>query len=246
MLAKVLLLTLMQQSFSRFLQHPFAKVLSLVISCVLIWTSYFWWRPPQLLLGVTHVEHLDPRSQTVALTFDDAPHPLTTPMLLASLHNADVKATFFAVGDNLEMYPQLAHDIISNGHKLANHSQNHHNLTTLTTTEQGPEMEECFEVIRKLGGNTHLFRPPGGGLDWRALRYMHQHQITLAWWSNNVGDWAPMPAWAIVRHFRQTLRAGDIVLLHDAGTSTPQALPTIVREARAKGWRFVLMPENTD
>src|SRR5690606_31269442 len=131
-----------------------------------------------LLLGINHVEHLDPQTNTVALTFDDAPHPLTTPLLLESLKRSDVKATFFSVGDNLQMYPQLAFDIVQHGHKLANHSQNHHNLTTLETTQQGTEIEECFAIINKLGGKTQLFRPPGGGLDWRALRYMHRNDIT--------------------------------------------------------------------
>lgn len=224
-------------------QQPATKVLLFGVLTAMIWIGYFTWRPPQLLLGVNHVEHLNPQTKTVAMTFDDAPHPLTTPLLLEALKRSDVKATFFSVGDNLQMYPQLAYDIVHQGHKLANHSQNHHNLTTLQTAQQGPEMEECFAIIRKLGGDTRLFRPPGGGLDWRALRYMYNHNITLAWWSNNVGDWASMPAWKIVHHFRNSLRAGDIILLHDAGTSTPQAIPTIVREAREKGLEFVLMPE---
>jgi peptidoglycan/xylan/chitin deacetylase (PgdA/CDA1 family) len=229
--------------FHQIAQRPAIKVLLFAVMTALIWPGYFLWRPPQLLLGVGHVEHLDPASNTVALTFDDAPHPLTTPLLLAALHRSGVNATFFSVGDNLQMYPQLAYDIIHQGNKLGNHSQNHHNLTTLKTAQQGPEMEHCFQLIRQLGGNTHLFRPPGGGLDWRALRYMYQHDVTLAWWSNNVGDWAPMPAWKIVYHFKNTLRPGDIILLHDAGTSTPQAISAIVREAREKGLHFVLMPE---
>lgn len=232
-----------RQQLNNIFQQPATKVLLFGILLAMIWIGYFTWRPPQLLLGVNHVEHLDPQTNTVAMTFDDAPHPLTTPLLLESLKRSDVKATFFSVGDNLQMYPQLAFDIAHQGHKLANHSQNHHNLTTLQTAQQGPEIEKCFDIIRKLGGESNLFRPPGGGLDWRALRYMYNNNITLAWWSNNVGDWAPMPAWKIVHHFRNSLRAGDIILLHDAGTSTPQAIPMIVREAREKGLEFVLMPE---
>lgn len=229
--------------FARLVQRPLPKSLLFTALTLLIWLGYFAWRPPQLLLGVNHVEHLNPAEQSVALTFDDAPHPMTTPLLLAALKRADVKATFFAVGENLQMYPQLAYDIVHDGNKLGDHSQNHHNLTTLPTSQQGPEMEQCFALIRQLGGTTHLFRPPGGGLDWRALRYLYQHDITLAWWSNNVGDWAPTPAWKIVYHFANTLRPGDIILLHDAGTSTPQAIAPIVREARRNGLKFVLMPE---
>ena len=104
-------------------QQPATKVLLFGILLAMIWIGYFTWRPPQLLLGVNHVEHLNPQSNTVAMTFDDAPHPLTTPLLLESLKRSDVKATFFSVGDNLQMYPQLAFDIAHQGHKLANHSQ---------------------------------------------------------------------------------------------------------------------------
>ncbi|MEO6907494.1 MAG: polysaccharide deacetylase family protein [Abditibacteriaceae bacterium] len=235
-----------REQLEKFVQQPATKVLLFVVLMALIWIGNFSWRPPQLLLGVSHVEHLNPQTQTVALTFDDAPHPLTTPMLLASLKRANVKATFFCVGDNLQMYPQLAYDIVQQGNKLGDHSQNHHNFTTLSTAQQGPEIEKCFALIHKLGGKTSLFRPPGGGLDWRTMRYMYNHNVTLAWWSNTGGDWAPMPAWKIVHHFRDSLRPGDIILLHDAGTSTPQAISPIVREARGKGLRFVLMPEGNN
>jgi peptidoglycan/xylan/chitin deacetylase (PgdA/CDA1 family) len=75
------------------------------------------------------------------------------------------------------------------------------------------------------------------------MNYLYQNQVTLAWWSNNIGDWAPLPAWKIAHHVNTTLRPGDIVLMHDAGTSTPQAIPIIVREARKRGLQFVTMPE---
>ena len=211
-----------------------------------IWTGYFAWRPPAPMLGLRAITFMPPETNQVSLTFDDGPHPLTTPLLLGALKRADVKATFFVVGDGMKLYPQLAKRIQQDGHRLANHSMQHINLTKLSPPDYPREIDGGFAAIERAGQSTRLFRPPGGGLDRAAMNYLYQNDVTLAWWSNNVGDWAPLPAWKIAYHVNHTLRAGDIVLMHDAGTSTPQAIPIIVREARKRGLTFVPMPELKD
>jgi len=217
-----------------------------VVTASLLWSAWFWWRPPAPMLSLRAINHLPESEMQVALTFDDSPHPLTTPLLLAALKRADVKATFFVVGDGLRHYPELARRIVADGHALANHSQHHHNLTTIPPQRYADEVFSCFRAIHGLGErqpwrDTRLFRPPGGGLDRAAMQYLHANDVTLAWWSNNVGDWAPMKSWQIIYHIRHSLRPGDIILLHDAGTSTPQAIPAIVREARERGLEFVTL-----
>lgn len=214
-----------------------------VLATMAIWGGYFAWRPPAPMLGLRAVSFMPPESNQVALTFDDGPHPLTTPLLLGALKRADIKATFFVVGDGMKLYPQLAKRIAQDGHKLANHSEQHINLTKVAPIDYPHEIDNGFTAIENVGQSTRLFRPPGGGLDRSAMNYLYQSDVTLAWWSNNVGDWAPLPAWKIAHHVNTTLRPGDIVLMHDAGTSTPQAIPIIVREARKRGLRFVPMPE---
>lgn len=210
---------------------------------------YYAWRPPAPMLGLRHDETLRAGSQRVALTIDDAPHPLTTPLLLASLKRAGVKATFFSVGEGLRLYPELAHRIVSEGHRLANHSQPHHNLTTVEALEFPQHIDACFEQIERVGQEaripmqTRLFRPPGGGLDRDLMDYLYRRDYKLAWWSNNVGDWTCPPAWKIADGVKANLKADDILLLHDGGTGTPQAIPAIVKAARKRGLEFVLMPE---
>lgn len=225
------------------------RPLSFLVVAAVIWGAYFSWRPPAPMLGLRHVEHW--RGQPiVSLSFDDGPHPLMTPLLLASLRRADVKATFFVVGDGLRLYPELARRMVRDGHRLANHSQYHHNLTRLSPAEYEHEVETCFTAIRlayKSNGvaarETRLFRPPGGGLNRDVMSFMHRHHATLAWWSNNVGDWSRPPAWKIADGVKANLRAGDIILLHDAGVGTPQAVPAIVKQARKQGLRVEPMPE---
>ena len=219
------------------------RVLVFALATLGVWGSYAWWRPPAPILGLRHIEHLPSQSGEIALTFDDSPHPLMTPMLLASLKRNNVSATFFCIGNGLRMYPELASRIARDGHKLANHSHYHHNLTRVARCEYDHEVRDCFDAIEGLGQKTRLFRPPGGGLDRSVMNYLYANDYTLAWWSNNAGDWTRPPAWNIASRTLSNLRGGDILLLHDAGIGTPQALNRIVREARHRGLSFVTMEE---
>ncbi len=214
---------------------------------------YYAWRPPAPMLFLKHEEVLTGDSPQLAggvsITIDDAPHPLTTPLLLAALKRAEVKATFFCVGESLRLYPELSHRIVSEGHRLANHSQPHHNLTTVPAIEFPQHIDACFKQIdlvgqdAKIATQTRLFRPPGGGLDRDVMDYLYRRDYTLAWWSVNVGDWTCPPAWKIADGVKANLQGGDILLLHDGGTGTPQAIPAIVKAARKRGLDFVTMPE---
>ncbi len=226
------------------------RALAFSILAPAVWGSYFWWRPPAPMIGLRHEEHLGRDSKNIAITFDDGPHPLTTPLLLASLKRAGVRATFFSIGGNLRLYPELAHRLVEEGHALGNHSEPHHNLTTVDPHDFPAHIEAGFGSIARVeaeagfkGRLTRLFRPPGGGLNRAAMNYLYQHDYTLAWWSNNVGDWTCPPAWRIAHGVKTHLEPGDIILLHDGGTGTPQAIPAIIKAARERGLRTVLMPE---
>ena len=226
-----------------------SHALAFLVSTLAVWALYFGWRPPLPMLFLKHQEHLGHDSRQISLTLDDSPHPLTTPLLLASLEHSRVKASFFSVGEGLRIYPELAHRIVSEGHRLANHSQPHHNLTLVDPIFYPQHIDAAYYAIEKVGQDagipqkTRLFRPPGGGLNRAAMDYLYRRGDTLAWWSNNVGDWTCPPAWKIADGVIANLKPGDILLLHDGGTGTPQAIPAIVKAARAQDLEFVVMPE---
>lgn len=68
---------------------------------------------------------------TLALTFDDGPHPLTTPALLDVLRRHDVRAVFCLWGDHVREHPALVRRIIAEGHRLGNHAMHHEDLSGL-------------------------------------------------------------------------------------------------------------------
>ena len=99
--------------------HPLWRLLLFGATAGLALAAYALWRPPAPMLWMKNTVHLGRDTNQIALTLDDSPHPLTTPLLLASLDHAGVKATFFSVGENLKLYPELAHRIVAKATRWA-------------------------------------------------------------------------------------------------------------------------------
>ncbi|NQV02327.1 MAG: polysaccharide deacetylase family protein [Bacteroidia bacterium] len=100
-------------------------------------------------------------SNVVALTFDDGPLPSRTPMLLELLKKHDVKATFFMIGERIEQYPEIASQVVAEGHLIGNHSYNHPRMTFRTPVFIRNQITRTDSLI-KLAGQAEIrfFRPP--------------------------------------------------------------------------------------
>ena len=110
-------------------------------------------------------------SMKIALTFDDGPHPRYTPEILDILKKYDVKATFFLIGENIALYPDLVKRILAEGHEIGNHTFTHRGIGEYTEHQLGREMEHCEKVIYEVVEyQPKLFRPPGGRLDQKVRR----------------------------------------------------------------------------
>jgi len=111
--------------------------------------------------------------KTVALTFDDGPHPVWTPQVLDRLKAAKVKATFCLVGSQVKKYPALVRRIVREGHTLCNHSWNHElDLGTRPIAEIRSNLEATNREIRKAVPRAKIsyFRHPGGKWTANAVR----------------------------------------------------------------------------
>ena len=193
----------------------------------------------------------------IALTFDDGPDPRWTPAILDILKRENVPATFFIIGKNGQAYPDLVRRISSDGFEVGNHTFTHPNLGEIPTSLTELELNATQRLIEsEIGRSTVLFRPPYFG-DAEADKPQEVEPAIVA---QNLGyimvgvridpnDWVPgVTADQIVS--RTLDRAGDknpetrgeVVLLHDAGgdrSATVEALPRVIHELRARGFRFV-------
>lgn len=186
----------------------------------------------------------------VALTFDDGPDPVTTPLVLDVLARHRAHGTFFLVGDAARRHPALVARIAAEGHAIGHHTLEHVSLPGLPPHEVRRQIEGGFAAIG--GVCQHLFRPPWGHLDeatWRIAR-RGGHEVVA--WSGHTFDWTAQDAATLVQRLNATLAPGAIVLLHDApqGGDAPDAprrellhALDAVLGANGRRWRFVALPE---
>ena len=172
----------------------------------------------------------------VALTIDDGPHPLITPLILEALKQAGVKATFFVVGKKCEEYPELVRQIIAEGHEIGNHTYSHARLTKLPPAQIWAEIKACENVVYRLTGvKTRYLRPPGGGYDEQALRVIQAAGYSLGLWTDNTGDWRKPSAQTIAHNALRNISPGGIILMHTGDPVSVEAIPMIVRGLRLQG-----------
>jgi peptidoglycan-N-acetylglucosamine deacetylase len=182
------------------------------------------------------------RPRLIALTFDDGPYPVFTPMLLDMLHDLRVPATFFLIGQDAEQWPELTRRIESQGNEVADHTLTHPNLDQESNDEVRREILMGGEVLWSL---THdpstrtLMRPPHGRYTERTLRIAQSLGYSVVLWTDDSGDWRTLTAEQIERHILDHATAPEIVLMHSGKLATIEALPTIVDRFQKAGYQFV-------
>jgi chitin deacetylase len=187
--------------------------------------------------GVTH-------EKVFALTFDDGPHPLYTPQVLAILNAAQVPATFFMVGKMVRAHPAQARMVLAQGYVVGNHTWSHPSKTR----SPGHEVRATDAVIeRVLGVTPTLFRPPYGLMNNGLAKVAEADKKIVVLWSAVGADWSHRATpGSIASRIIKEARPGGIALLHDGGgnrSATVAALPRIIGELRAHGYRFVTVPQ---
>ncbi|GAB5602299.1 polysaccharide deacetylase family protein [Thermus sp. FJN-A] len=182
------------------------------------------------------IYHGSPNRPYAALTFDDAPHPLFTPLLLDTLRRQGLRATFFVIGRNAEAYPYFVADLVAAGHELGNHTYHHVRLPGLPEEAIRAELERCNQVLEGLTGKPpRYFRPPGGRYDPTVLRVTRELGLTTVFWTDDPGDYAGLAPRVLEARLQAHLRPGGIVLLHDNVRTTLEVLPAFARLAQGQG-----------
>jgi len=227
----------------------------LVISLV----AYGYFIPTSPVFGKVYYEGTS-REKVVALTFDDGPNEPYTSQILDILASHNIKATFFVVGKNVELYPETARRIIAEGHVVGNHSYSH-NANHALTEYGAKDLERAQETIdNTVGIRPHLYRPPHGKKSPWELEAVKKGGLIEVTWSVSANDQhvlaflgEPSPE-TLSREIVSRTNPGGIILLHDGyGTLhdtvkadkslTVKALPLIIEQLQTRGYRFVTVPE---
>jgi peptidoglycan/xylan/chitin deacetylase (PgdA/CDA1 family) len=216
--------------------------------CAFSWNGFTlaeWWRETHsgVVLSEAHT-----RSRLVALTFDDGPDPRYTPRILAILQQYGAKATFFEEGRQVQAYPALAAEILTQGHVIGNHTYSHPYLTRESRRDVCREISGCERSLETcLHLKSSLFRPPRG--QWNPIIYREARREGdhIVLWTVAVEHHEVRTPRAIAERALRLVRPGGILLLHDGGIpsreNTVQALPLLMDGLRRRGYRCVTVPE---
>ena len=186
------------------------------------------------------------RPKLVALTFDDGPYPVTTPLLLQVLHDGRVRATFFLIGRDAEQYPGLTRAISRAGHEIADHTLTHPDLDRLPDAAVAGELRDGAAALERIVPNPaerRMFRPPHGRYTVATVRVAQAAGFDTILWSDDPGDWRDVPAAALREHVLSRATAPEIILLHSGRPATVAALPELIGAYRRAGFRFVTVGE---
>lgn len=185
----------------------------------------------------------------VALTFDDGPDSLNTPLVLDILNQENVKATFFLLGSKIEEEPEITARIMNDGHQLANHSWKHPDFRKLNINNiLGDEIDPTSRLIEKLTGIYPRFiRPPYGAVNDETIKVLGEKGWKFINWSIDTFDWDENnnDPEQILGKVKKYTHPGAIILLHcdETRVSTVKALPGIINFLKDEGYEFSTVRE---
>ena len=172
-------------------------------------------------------------SDGIYLTFDDGPTPGVTEWILQTLDRYEAKATFFVLGKNVELYPDLYQMILDRGHKIGNHTYSHQKGWELPLDRYIEDVDLAGDML-----HTELFRPPYDRVTRKQLKVIAQRYRIVMWNVLSRDYNVHLTPKLCLKETIKGLRGGDIISMHDSAKSfknTSYILPALLRKARAKG-----------
>lgn len=187
---------------------------------------------------------VETEEKKVAISFDCAWGVDYTDELLELMEKNDVKCTFFAVQFWVEKYPEYAKRIVSSGHELGTHSRTHSYMSKQSEAEIRDELTTSSKAIEELTGQkVTLFRPPYGDYDNELIDTCLDMGIYPIQWDVDSLDWKNLSATEIAMRVINGVKPGSIILCHNNGLHTAEALPMIFSTLKNRGYEFVPIGE---
>jgi peptidoglycan/xylan/chitin deacetylase (PgdA/CDA1 family) len=199
------------------------------------------------LYGTMQYRHSLPlKDHEVVLTFDDGPLPRYSKAVLDILAAECVTATYFMVGDMAREFPGTVRRIAAAGHTIGTHSQSHPLTFDRMPVERARrQIDDGIASVAKALGDTGevapFFRIPGLARQSAVEKYLLGRNISVFSADVTGDDWRRVRARDVVKRTMRRLeaRGRGIILLHDIHAVTAMALPSLLRELKARGYRVV-------
>jgi chitin deacetylase len=193
------------------------------------------------------IPRINTREKVVALTFDDGPTPGMTEEVLSILTEESVKATFFAIGANLERNPEEGRKIVTAGHELGNHTYSHKRMVLKTPSFIESEIERTDQLIRQAGYQSAIhFRPPYGKKLILLPYFLARRSRKTITWDVEPDSYPEIAADSskIVAHVMEKTKPGSIILLHVMGRSESlNAVKGVIAGLKGQGYSFKTVSE---
>ncbi|WP_407673206.1 polysaccharide deacetylase family protein [Paenibacillus alkalitolerans] len=186
-------------------------------------------------LGAQPIYKGNPHKPMISLMINVAWGNEYIPGMLETLRKENVKATFFLDGKWLKNNPDVAKQIMAEGHEMSNHAYSHKDMSRLSEAAARDEIGKTQQLLKDiLGVDNKLFAPPSGDYDQDTVRIAHDMGLRTVLWTIDTVDWKKPPVGSVIRKISARLEPGSLILMHPTHSSRG-ALPGIIAEAKRRG-----------
>jgi len=221
-------------------------VLAFAVFTVMHWLSEMAITTVSTMLAsrLVPIYKVDVPDQRMSISFDAMWGVDYTDELLRILAENDVRTTFFLGGYWVEKYPEYVKKIVAAGHEIGNHTYSHPHLNNLSPAAIRQELERNHNNIKAITGtDPFLFRPPFGEYSNKVIEVAQELGYYTIQGSIDSLDWKDVSAQFIVDRILSQAGPGEIVLMHNNGKHTAEALAHFLPELKARGYEIVPISE---
>ncbi len=193
------------------------------------------------------------------LTFDDGPSPNNTPKIVEILEAEEIKATFFVLGKQAELYPDLVKEIHNRGHVIGNHGYSHQYKQIYSSIDSYmADIKRSEAILKEILGEDYdlrLTRFPGGSFGKKKAPFrraiIEADYVHIDWnVLNGDGEVVTPTVDYVMGRFNATLKkqGAMVILMHDSAPkkATVEALPEIIQQLKESGYRFETLPRTME
>ncbi len=193
-------------------------------------------------------KYANSEEKVIYLTFDVGYENGNVAKIMDAMKEEDVVGSFFILDNVIKRNPELISRMVNEGHAVCNHTANHPDLV-------GKSLEKCESEIRGLENSyreltgkelSKYFRPPEGSFDKELLTRVQNMGYKTVFWSFAYADWdnnAQMGEEVALKKILDNLHNGEIMLLHPTSSTNAKIMPTLIKELKARGYRFATLEE---